>query len=110
MRDHFKDSADGIARAIRVIDRFFHARFDHRIDTAEKHLFPPVNPRDFFPSGGTLQFNRSNAHHVTQHFDPEFAEKCFRQSAKSDAGGSFAGAGALQDIAGFGEIVLDRAR
>ncbi len=43
---------------------------------------------------------------VAENFDAEFAQEKFGDRAQSDAGGGFAGRGALEHIAGFGEVVF----
>jgi hypothetical protein len=44
---------------------------------------------------------------VAEHFDAEFAEEEFGDGSNGDAGGGLAGRGSLENVAGFGEIVLE---
>ena len=43
---------------------------------------------------------------MTENLDAEFAQEKFGDRADGDAGGRFAGGGALEHVAGFGEVVL----
>src|SRR6267378_4432612 len=52
--------------------------------------------------------NTAQLHHVTTDLDPELTQQDLADGAAGDARDSLAGAGALQDVAGIGAVVLER--
>ena len=56
-----------------------------------------------------LDVGAADGDHVAQDFDSEFAQKQLGDGADGDAGGGFAGRGALQNVSRFGEVVFERA-
>ena len=65
--------------------------------------------RDFVPCGGSFEAHAADGDDVAGDIDAELDQQGFGDRAEGHARGGFAGAGALQDVAGIGEIVLDGA-
>ena len=65
-----------------------------------------VERTNLVPGNFGLYRYAASCDYVTEHFDAEFAEEELSQSSNCYACGGFAGRGALENISGFGEVVL----
>ena len=61
---------------------------------------------NFFPRDLACERDVAGGDDVAENFDAEFLQKKFGDGADGHAGGGFAGGGALEHVAGFGEIVF----
>ena len=111
VRHHFEDAAHRVAGAIGVVDHLFHAPLGFGVHAAQQDLVPVRSARPFRPIGAAVPASlRRHAITWLNTVNAEFAQKCFGQGAHRHARRRFAGAGALQNVARIGEIVLDGPR
>ena len=107
MRHHFKNAAHGVAGAIGAVHHFLHLLFGLGIDTVQEDFVSLAERNQFLPAGRPRHADFADTDDVAEHANAEFGQQSFRESAHRDACGSFARAGAFQNVAGFFEIVLD---
>ena len=107
--DDLEDPADGVAGAERGVDFGFEAGFGFGVDAVEEDLGAGVGGGDFGPCGGAAKFGCADADDVGADVDAEFGEQHLGECSAGDAGGGLAGTGALEDVTGVREIVLEGA-
>jgi len=82
---------------------------DGGVDAAEQDAVAAAQFDQLAEFHGALEAHAADGDDVAEHGDAEFTEQSLGDSAHRDAGGGFAGTGALQDVACVMEVVLDGA-
>ena len=108
-RDHFENAAHRVARAVGLVDDFFHAGFHIRVDAAEQNVVAAAERDQFVPGRSALEAHRAHRDDMAEHVDAEFRQQGFGDRADGHPRGGLAGAGAFQNVPRVVKIVLDGA-
>src|SRR5579863_672144 len=104
--DDFEDAAEGVSGLEYLVDFIFHALLGVRVGAVEQNFVALVQGANFFPGNLIVQGHAAGGDDVAEDIDAEFAQKQLGDGADGNAGGGFAGGGALEDVSGFGKIVF----
>ncbi len=106
MRHDFKDSTERVPSLEDFVHFEFHALLSFRVGAVEENIFASVEGANLLPRHFIRKCDAAGGDDVTKNFDAEFAQEKFGDRADGNSGGRFAGGGALEHVAGFGEVVL----
>ncbi len=107
--DDLKDAADGVTGAEGGVDFSLHTGFGFGVDAGEEDVFSAGEGGDLGEGGLAGELGCADAGNVAGNLDAEGAQEHLGDGSAGYAGGGLAGGGALEDIAGVGEVVLEGA-
>jgi hypothetical protein len=104
--DDFEDSAERVSGFENLVDFFFHALLGFGVGAVQQDFFAGMERANLSQGTCPAKETLAGGDHVTEDFDAEFAQEKLGDRSDGDAGGGFAGGGAFENVAGFGEVVL----
>src|SRR5580658_676692 len=107
MRDHLKDSANGIAGARDLFYLLFHARLNFSVYATEDDLIPGGGSGNLIPRSGAAELDSAHADDMAGNLNSQMQQQQLGEGSSGHAGSRFPSRGAFEHVPGVGKVVFE---